>query len=1193
MFFKRLEIVGFKSFATKTIVEFLPGVTVIVGPNGCGKSNVLDSIKWVLGSQSPKSLRGKTMQDIIFAGSASFKPLGVAQVTLTIDNSRRMLDTDYDEIQISRRLFRTGESEYFLNKVPCRLRDIHNLLLGTGAGMMSYSVLEQGKVDQIINAKPEERRYIFEEAAGISKFKVRKLEALRKLERTATDLKRLEDLVGEITRQVASLKRQAAKAERYKEASAELRKADMELMTLRSSGLRDQLVEVQEKIASLQDQIAELQARGAQKSAEDQTLRNRADELELKLAEQSREHASLTGRIKDLEHQSGRCTDRIEANRRRLQQLETEFEQFTAREAELASRRDDIAQRLDQASAERETADGARLEIEAEHGRMRIQSEERTRALEEANREVALHRDKLSKCENQIRIEETLLLRHEETRRESEGILEKLRLTLVEHEGRKGEIEGKLEETRGQIEQAQTHSSSLQIRFAETHARIADLSRERDAANRELHQGQARLSILRELKSNFEGFYQGVREIMKANAKGELAGVVGPIVNLVKSKREYELAAEVALGPHLQDVVVASADAARICMDFLNRGQFGRVTFLALDRLGNGDHEQIDAVLAQEGVVGYAPRLVEHAAEHEAVVKMLLGRTVVVKDKDIAERLHKDFPHFTYVALDGQMIHFSGAMTGGNLKSSGLLGREREIHELSEAVAGLTARLEENQTKIQTERAAADQLSGDMKACTGELHEFEVRRAGLMKELESVVRHHDESKRQLGQREEQLRTLSGEIESKTARKAELEAERIGLDEIVAKSAGSLDQLKEDARQGVEALHALGQRLSEARVAVEKIRERLVHLEENRAAIAREESALALDRESRGNERAHLLQDCDLAQAEIEVVRSELKGLFESRETLDHALTECRSEKEQMGITLRQLAHELEQTQRDERIVENEMHERQIRQAELQGGINNLTDQAREKFNKELMEIVAEVGPLEKDAAALTQEVAQLREKLDRMGAVNLAALDEYEEQNTRLQFLSAQQTDLVQSKEQIEASIAQLDEMTKQLFHETFESVRGHFIEMFRRLFNGGKADLVIDQQTGDPWLEGGIEIYAQPPGKKLQTLSLMSGGEKAMTAISLLFGLFLHKPAPFAILDEIDAPLDDANVERFKNVLVEFAGGTQFVIITHNKQTMELADAIYGVTMEESGVSKLVSVKFEQANVEAIPSAG
>ncbi len=1197
MFFKRIELVGFKSFATKTTIEFLPGVTVIVGPNGCGKSNTLDAIKWVLGSQSPRSLRGKKMEDVIFAGSASFKPLSMAQVTLTVDNSRRSLDIDYDEIQIARRLYRTGESEYLLNKVPCRLRDIHNLLLGTGAGMLSYSVLEQGKVDQIINAKPEERRYIIEEAAGISKFKVRKMEALRKLERTAADLKRLEDLISEVQRQVNSLKRQASKAEHYREISAQLRQADMELIVLRSRDLRGQLDALQSEIAGIQDRLSAMRTKCAGLSASEQEGKDQARALDAKLAEKVDKRFNVEHAIQEQEHQIQRANERIKGNEKRLAQIETEFAEFSAREQDLAQRREENETRRNQAVLERDAAQAKFADQEREHAEMRSQVDEQSRRLDQLNADVSKRREQLSRCENVVRIEETLIAKHEETRLETEEILKRLRETIQGQSDRRAELSRKAEEIAGQIGSARQSASSLQIRHAETHGRIADLTKELETVSRDLHQSEARLGTLEELKSNFDGFHQGVRELMKASSKREIPGIVGPLVNLIKSRREHELAVEVALGPQLQDVVVESAESARAGLDFLSRGELGRVTFLPLDRLTTTYlMADLARVLDEEGVVGHAPVLVEHDPSVGMVVNALLARTLVVKDWETAERLACKYPSFAYVALDGRMIAVNGAITGGNLKSSGLLGREREIHELKESVAQHSLRREELQTTVQSERAAAETLAGEMKSCSSQLHDLEVQKAALSKENESAIRAHEESLRQLADRERQLAGLVKEIESKIELKTTMEKERSEHDKALTETTAQLERLREETRSRNDAFLALGEQLSQARAELEKVRERLVHLEETRAAQEREGTALAADRQSRAEEQGRLQEDIAKTQGEIAGIHESLQDLFAKRERLQKELTEDNSEKEQLEASLKQLAFEMEQLQRDERMIENDLHEKQVGQAGLQANLNQLVEQSLEKFNRDLFEIAAELGEITRDSAALAQETLQLREKIEKMGSVNLAALDEYNEQKTRLEFLTGQQKDLVESKARIEASIAQLDETTKQLFHETFESVRGHFIEMFRRLFNGGKADLVIDQQGAeqgaDPLLEGGVEIYAQPPGKKLQTLSLMSGGEKAMTAISLLFGLFLHKPAPFAILDEIDAPLDDANVERFKQVVMEFSDNTQFVIISHNKQTMALADAIYGVTMEESGVSKLVSVQFEKPEAQIVSAS-
>jgi chromosome segregation protein len=1186
MFFKRVECLGFKSFAAKTQVDLQPGISVIVGPNGCGKSNILDAIKWVLGEQSARQMRGKKMQDVIFAGSASFKQLGMAEVTLTIDNSRRLLDMDFDEVQITRRLYRSGESEYLINKVAARRRDIHNLFLGTGVGASAYSILEQGRVDQVINAKPSERRFIFEEAAGVSKYRERKLEALRKLERTDQDLKRLDDMVAEVERQVNALKRQAGKARRFRELTAELRRGEMELLVLRSGGVRAKMKELQTQIAELRDRAQEIAARRAACAADEETAQTEIESVDAKLGRENEDLYAVKTRIADAEHEASRGADRIQNNENRVARIVEESTELQSRAEDLARRRAEHDERLTRANEERARAESLYAERKRDYDALETEVARTKTSIESLSQESVAHRDAISRAENEVRTAEALIARHEDARADVGADIERLTGELAGCESTRSEAGGRLEALKSDLNARRDRLAGLQTRYAETHSKIAALSAELDVARRELNACEARLAALKELRASYEGFLQGVREVMEEADQGRLSGVLGPLVSLLSARPEHEQALEAALGPHLQDVVVEDLAAGRRAAEFLLAASKGRATFWPLDcRWASAPPEQLEAVLGREGVVGHAPALIEREDRFNPIVEALFGDTVLVASLEAAEKLAAEERGLDFVTLDGQIVRSTRAVTGGLAKSAGLLSREREIQELAASVADRSERERDLNDQIRELRARAEELADQIDEEKSDLHGRDVERANLTKDFEAADRRLREATQSLERLAAQAAELEREVEVK---RASIEANSLARAEHQARmeeAAARLQTERERARERGDEFIRRGSELAEVHADVEKVRERLVHLEEGRLALDRDADEIEMARAARQEERERLVEEIAEARARIDAIRADLEVHFARRGELEKQLTEDQTERQRLHARLKELAHLLEQATRDERAVENDLHERQLRDAELQTSLGHLNDQAREKFGRELIDIAGELGEIDKDAGELAALVAELRDKIDKLGPVNLAALEEFHDQSKRLEHLTAQRDDLSKAKAQIEDSIRAIDETAKRLFHETFESVRGHFIEMFRRLFNGGKADLIIDGEGDDPLLDGGIEIVAQPPGKKLQTISLMSGGEKAMTAVALLFALYLHKPAPFAVLDEIDAPLDDANVERFKNVVSEFARDTQFIIITHNKQTMALADIIYGVTMEESGVSRLVSVKFEHAD--------
>ena len=1193
MFLKRVDAVGFKSFAARTTIEARPGVTVIVGPNGCGKSNILDAIRWVLGEASARSLRGKTMQDVIFAGSASFKALGLAEVTLTIDNRRRLLNLDYDEVAITRRLFRTGESEYLINKIACRRRDIQNLFLGTGLGASAYSILEQDQVDQVIDARPTDRRLLFEEAAGISKYRLRKLEALRRLERTDLDLRRLNDLVEEVGRQVASLKRQAGKAERYRALAEQMRQAELRLLALRSAELRGRLGQVGEELRELERRGARLQADRARQAAAEADGQAEAERADDRLNRLNQDHFTLQSRLADVEHGIVRLQDRLNAQGARKAQIATELTEIERRRNGLELRRGQHAERRRKTLEDRRQAETVFEDRRRAYAELEALVDASTGRLDQLRQEMDDHRDALAAAENDVRIAETLIARHAQELREAEAEIAGVRQLIEGHQRRRAELEGRLADLRGEVERQEAALSSCRIRHAEAHGRIADLEKELDGLRRELHQRQARLTALLELKAAYEGFDQGVRRLMLAAAEGRLEGIVGPLVELLKTEPQWETAIEAALGAHLEDVLVENDEAARRGLDFLAEQNLSRVTFWPMERLGPvEDCRPPEALLNEADVLGAAIDRVVAEPRVRPVLERLLARVAVVADFETALRLAAQYPAAHLVSLEGRMIRATGEISGGATAHRGLLGREREIQELTADTERLKREEEDRDERRLQTRREAEALEAEVRAGAVRLQEVRLAQGAAQKDLEVAEHHHDQAAEALRRRTEQRQRLLEDIESGQAFIEERRAAAGRERDLLASKTERAEAERTAARGLNEESLARGAALAAAQVEVAKVRERQAHLEEDAQSLEREGALIAEEIAGRRAEEERLTQEARAVAEEIDSLRAQLGRLFSEKEGLERELTEERTERETLGGRLKALAFQMEQLARDERVLQNDLQERRIQLAELQTHRNHLEEQAREKFGRGLDEIEAEPGPAAEDAAGLSQEVTRLREAIERLGPVSLAALEDYERERERLEFLNAQRRDLVESRHQIERSIATIDQTTRRLFHETFESVRGHFIETFRRLFNGGRADLIIEQEGADPLLDGGIEIVAQPPGKKLQTITLLSGGEKAMTAIALLFALFLHKPAPFAFLDEIDAPLDDANVERFKRIVGEFAREVQFIIVTHNKQTMTLADAIYGVTMEESGVSKIVSVDFERAH-EYLESAG
>jgi chromosome segregation protein len=1186
VFFKRLEITGFKSFATKTVLDFLPGITVIVGPNGCGKSNILDAIRWCLGEHRARALRGQKMGDVIFSGSLSHKAQSMASVSLIINNEDRRLPLDFTEIQVGRKLHRLGEeefeSEYLLNRTACRLRQITDLFMDTGIGTNSYSVLEQGQVDFIISAKPSERRYLFDEAVGISKYRSRRDEALRKLERTEADLVRLTDLLTEIKSRLRSLKIQANRAERYKQLVAEVRVLERDLLLL---GYRELLAEKQSVDRQYDDVNIALQGVIAQIAQLDQALMARQVELDrLDAVHQGTRdrRAEAAAEFERVQSRRALLKERIDTTEAQMRRDESQIGALKQTKNQLVERRE----RMNQQMAEL-TEELARLE--AEHKERRAQFDELVRSQSNARETLAALRqmtrtatDTKTHHENERRIASLMKQQAEENRERSRGQLAEAQSrdqALADREAELGlaraakQIE--IERVRAEIERldALQKEQAEQIRALE--------QQERETARRR-GEVESRRQALRRLQDNFEGFYRGVKELMIAAQRGELRDVVGTVANLIESRPEDELAIETALASHVQDIIVEKEEAALAGVELLKQRQLGRATFLPLDKLYPPRRDgHLEQIAREPGVVGIGADIVRFDERLKPAIEILLGRAVVVEAYAVAQRLRDRGLRAFYVARDGTTLNPVGAVTGGHIKTSGLMGREREIRELGREAERLESQRRAVEAQGAELGAALEAAARERAAVAEALHAARNELAQLESDLRRASSDREETRRLLEQAQRELDRLAVRI-------AEYEKTILEHDGALAQSAeraadleAQLSQVATTSEDQDAQVSALQESLAEMMAHVSGTRERLD------AARAR---AAELDEEIADHDRRiaetqaeleSLAQALDRAVAEIEGTGRKIEEVAAALAALDAELADRASEREAAAAEIQQLQHESHAVQRRRNEQQDALHEIDRRRAQCEVQLQNLGDQANEKFRKSLEEIAAEAGEVTASREQLVSEIATLRGRVEAMGEVNVIAIEEHKQLSERCDFLVAQFNDLEEAKTSLRKTIKQIDDTSTEMFTKGMAEIRERFKEVFRRLFGGGRADLQLTDP--DDVLNSGIDIIAQPPGKQPQSITLLSGGEKALTAISLLFGIFLYRPSPFCILDEIDAPLDDANVERFKSMVLEFSKDVQFVIITHNKQTMALADTLYGVTMSEPGASSIVSVRFDQ----------
>jgi chromosome segregation protein len=1225
MYLKNLTVFGFKSFADKTSLAFQPGVTAIVGPNGCGKSNVSDALRWVLGEQSAKALRGGEMADVIFNGTDGRKPVGMAEVSLTLggmgeENLKAAgVEVTYDEVTLTRRIFRDGGSEYFLNRTPCRLKDIQQLFMGTGVGRTSYSILAQGHITQILSSKPEDRRLIFEEAAGITKFKSQKKEALRKLEYTEQNLLRIADTIKEVKRQIGSLQRQAGKARRYKQIQTELQHLETQLARHQFDLLQKEINQRQTAVDNLRRDI-ELGSENILR------LENEVTRLRERLIELEHEVAALQQRGLELKGEMDRHESRIQFNQERIQEIESQNakalsdiaqaeERHRAAQEELTM----ITERLAVAEAEliqhRETLQTRQNALrEVEEG-----LRQRQEALRQAQATAFNAAQDLSKVRNE-------LMALEMAKQGNLVRLEKLSAEKLQLEEERVRLETRLQEftvsveaeklnvatTRGSVEQRQNRLRELQ----------GELHTSSQAQDKYLHQQaekHSRLTVLEQLEGSHEGFDAGAVAALRQSRS-----VIGSLADRIRVPDQFVIAVENALGHNLQLVLTDKPASAQEIIADLTTNKAGRASVAALSIQQYKDEKQLafEGDMApssaptnslQAGQIVHAMSVIQAEITVEPLLKSLLGRTFIASDLGTATaQIQNGHAGCDFVTLGGDLLNRHGIYTGGYLNGNGngrapssILGRKNQIAELQRELAGLQELVAEASRKRGTLLSEQTELQASLQAAQNELRQQEVSvatREGEFKALQT-------SSRLLGQK---IETVMFEVDSLASHEREGQEKRNAL-------AGRLHDLEIAERTAQEAVTALTAELEGLRLARDAANAALT---ESKVGLASDEQLAQSFRQQRGaleqriielgqlvearrNECAGFVNRREQAQVEIQDSQSQIDRLRQDRELVSVQTAET------VGLKSTQ---ESEIAGRDEGLradrtrvaeLQTQRGALDVELAQKNMSIQNLREKVQQKYHLNLEDIRSEcitithaeegqpkvetLTPEEMAASgagtdwtAVGQQVEALQTKIDEMGPVNLVAIEEYEETEQRHQFLTQQYDDLVNAKTELLEIINRINAQTRQMFVETFEKIRDNFRLMFTEVFGGGKADLVLSDLNDV--LESGIDIVARPPGKQLQSISLLSGGEQTMTAVSLLFSIYQVKPSPFCVLDELDAPLDEANVLRFVKILQRFLAHSQFIIITHNKRTIGMADVLYGVTMQEHGVSKIVSVKFHKA---------
>lgn len=1177
MYLKSIEVQGFKSFANKILFEFHNGITGIVGPNGSGKSNVGDAVRWVLGEQSAKSLRGASMQDVIFSGTENRKPMGFASVSITMDNSDHKLPIEFDEVTVTRRVYRSGESEYRINGSACRLKDINELFYDTGIGKEGYSIIGQGQIDKILSGKPEERRELFDEAVGIVKFKRRKAAAQKKLEDERQNLVRVNDILSELTRQLTPLEKQAETAKIYLKKRDELKVLDVNMFLLEMEESRTELAALEEKLAISERDLKE-------NSQKYESIRVEYDRLEEKISGLDGQIDSERARNNENQLKRQQLAGQMDVLREQIRSVETsrknQLERLETIEKDLTERKKELeASRLELNGLKEE-----RKQAQEEEEDTSVENDAIEASISHLNREIEGDKSEIIRILNQrastkgkIQRYDTMMEQNQIRRAEVSQRLLRLRSEENEQEDSLKELQEKYETVSEKIEDLTEESRTYEEAVEKIRRELVRQNQQAEQGQTAFHREASRLESLKNITERYDGYGNSIRRCMEQ--KSREPGLLGVVADLIKVEKAYEIAIETALGGSIQNIVTSDEDTAKRMIDFLKKNKFGRATFLPLTSVGLRGGFSDNGALKEPGVIGLASTLVQADKQYEGLVRYLLGRVVVADTIDHAVALARKYRYsLRIVTLEGELLSPGGSMTGGAFKnSSNLLGRRREIEELEESVKLLKKDLDALNQAIDENRSKRNALRDKIAALAEKLQkEYLVQNTAKM-EISQMESRRDET----ASGYHHLKDEAVEIETQMA---EIKEEKHRIQEELDASVKQEQELNDRIEKNQKALKEEQANLTEQKQRFENVHLKLAgflqkedFLKQNTSRIEREvrtlnEEKVSVQKKMEDGEKETLEKEENLKKIQ-ETIDSGADVQKEAEEKI-RVLTE---EKNACMVTQKGFFTEREALTEQKSLLDKENFRLSARQEKLvesrDARINDIWEQyeltpgsAREMKREEYQEM-----------NQLKKAVLDLKNEIRSLGSVNVNAIEEFKEISERHSFLKGQHDDLVESEKALLGVIDDLDAGMRRQFEENFVKIQTEFDKAFRQLFGGGHGKLELVE--GEDILEAGVRIIAQPPGKKLQNMILLSGGEKALTAIALLFAIQNLKPSPFCLLDEIEAALDDNNVGRFAQYLHKLTKNTQFIVITHRRGTMTAADRLYGITMQEKGVSTLVSV--------------
>ncbi len=1176
MYFKRIDLHGFKSFAEPVSIDFHEGITCIVGPNGSGKSNISDAIRWVLGEQSPKMLRGGKMEEVIFAGTANRKSRGMAEVTLTIDNSKNILPIDYAEVAITRRMYRSGESEYAINNNQCRLRDIRELIMDTGIGVDGYSIIGQGKISEIVSNKPESRREIFEEAAGIVKYRTKKAESERKLDAANGNLDRVNDIVSEIEDRIQGLKEDSIKAteylslrEKYKALEINITLKNIENVELKNEFLKDDLQETEGSLQSLKEEKAHIDQEVSQQRSRNEELEGVSNDVRDRLLKNSSEISELKNRnqlnqekLQTIEKDTYRLQQEIKATEEKLDKEKSGSQ-------EIFSKKESIEKKVQ--------------ELEADLNEKLSEFMDLTGILTNHTEEIDNYKNSLFQLHALISNKKSEMSSLENLQNNLKRTEERILGELEKHDTTGQELSLAFTAGSGEkIKNLESINSLKQSLQADMVKQSEALENERTTA-KELEQttltaGQlsARKKTMEEMESNYEGYNNAVKFIMKSS----LNGIDGVVAELIEVPTGFEVAIETALGAALQNIVCADDQSAKAAVNHLKVNKAGRLTFLPVESIKGNKIAPVDVIKNAQGFKGYGAECIKFQEKYKNVMEYLLGRVLIVDSLDHAIALSKKVPTggFRVVTLEGEVINSGGAITGGTYRNNtaNLLERKAEISKIENRLQELQRHKITLEKRLETVRALLHQTTGSIKDTEAKYREAELKQINLENQLSLLNNQRSEVEHNVKRGREELDHIAQETHTSTEmidaiveeiRKAEADIQSVERN--TEEKLVSFDTFKAQSEE-------INEQITKVRIAVSTAENERNHLHslterieayigELTSEITEKKRLIAgLEEENRNI----LSGDLDLSE---EILVKE-----EEKVSLERYLAEITEEKSELVKTLNKNLQEKDSFDEKMNQLLNQKYDMDIKLAKNETQLENFKNKLWDEFEISYIQAIEFKNKNFNFPVAL-KEIKEIKSRIKELGEVNVGAIKEYETVNERYEFLTTQRADLLSAIDALKVIIQDMDKTIKENFKESFDKIVVNFEDAFRQMFGGGTAELRLEDESRP--LESGIEIVAQPPGKKLQNINLMSGGEKTMTAIALMFAVLKAKPTPFCILDEIEAALDDANIDRFARYLTNF-NNVQFALVTHQKATMEYADVLYGVTMPEEGISKVISLK-------------